>query len=389
VTVEYNELLKQLNSKEKLNGEELRLLKSMLTLKVDLSDHIYVYKKFNILDNITAEMYSGKSTENQVKSILTGEIPIHYDFYPVVVFLVLKNYRNQVKELYHFLNRLRGDILRNIVMSPYFEGKYIQYLTKLMKNNDAFVAVLISQGRINEALMKNLVKSTNSEVLFRIANLKIILENNRDFINELLMNPYTPDDSVVYLKQIKYEVSLNEALKNTEEKEEDDKPEEEKKNIPDTLKKEVEEKVDDENKEIEENIYQKVLSMKPVEKIKLALKGNKSARGLLLKDSNKQVSLTVLKNPRITEDEVESLVKSKSTPEHLIREISRNRNFMKEYGIKKGMVMHPKTPLEISMRLINHLYIKDIEQISKSREVPSALKNQALRLYMTKTGAKK
>lgn len=389
MAVEYTELLNQLNSKKKLNDDELHLLKSMLTLKTDLSAHIHVFKKFNILDDITAEMYIGKSSENQVKSILTGEVPIHYDYYPVVVFLVLKNYRNQVKELYDFLNRLKGDILKDIVSSPYFEGKYIQYLTRLMKNNDAFVSVLISQSRINENLMKYLVKSTNAEVLFRIANLKIILENNRDLINELLMNPYTPDDSLVYLKQIKYELSLNEALKNTEETEEDDKPEEEKIDVPDTLKKEVEKRVEGENKEIEGNLYQKVLNMKPVEKIKLALKGNKSARGLLIKDSNKQVSLTVLKNPRITEDEVEFLVKSKSTPEHLIREISRNRNFMKEYDIKKGMVMHPKTPLEISMRLINHLYIKDIEQISKSREVPSALKNQAIRLYMTKSGAKK
>ncbi|AEI14697.1 hypothetical protein Flexsi_1039 [Flexistipes sinusarabici DSM 4947] len=389
MAVEYTELLNQLKNKKNLNDDEMHLLKSMLTLKTDLSAHIHIFKKFHILDNITAEMYSGKSTENQVKSILTGDIPIHYDYYPVVVFLVLKNYRNQVKELYDFLNRLKGDILKDIITSPYFEGKYIQYLTRLMKNNDAFVSVLISQGKINEVLVKQLAKSTNSDVLFSIANLKIILENNQDIINELLMNPYTPDDSVVYLKQIKYELSLNEALKSTIETEEMDETEEEKKKVPETLKKEVEKRVEGENKEIEENLYQKILNMKPVEKIKLALKGNKSARGLLLKDSNKQISLTVLKNPRITEDEIESLVKSKSTPEHLIREISRNRNFMKEYDIKKGMVMHPKTPLEISMRLINHLYVKDIEQISKSREVPSALKNQALRLFMTKSGAKK
>jgi len=389
VAVEYTELLNQLKNKKNLNDDEMHLLKSMLTLKTDLSAHIHIFKKFHILDNITAEMYSGKSTENQVKSILTGDIPIHYDYYPVVVFLVLKNYRNQVKELYDFLNRLKGDILKDIITSPYFEGKYIQYLTRLMKNNDAFVSVLISQGKINEVLVKQLAKSTNSDVLFRIANLKIILENNQDIINELLMNPYTPDDSVVYLKQIKYELSLNEALKSAVETEEMDETEEEKKKVPETLKKEVEKRVEGENKEIEENLYQKILNMKPVEKIKLALKGNKSARGLLLKDSNKQISLTVLKNPRITEDEIESLVKSKSTPEHLIREISRNRNFMQEYDIKKGMVMHPKTPLEISMRLINHLYVKDIEQISKSREVPSALKNQALRLFMTKSGAKK
>ncbi len=389
MAVEYTELLNQLKNKKNLNDDEMHLLKSMLTLKTDLSAHIHIFKKFHILDNITAEMYSGKSTENQVKSILTGDIPIHYDYYPVVVFLVLKNYRNQVKELYDFLNRLKGDILKDIITSPYFEGKYIQYLTRLMKNNDSFVSVLISQGKINEVLVKQLAKSTNSDVLFRIANLKIILENNQDIINELLMNPYTPDDSVVYLKQIKYELSLNEALKSTIETEEMDETEEEKKKVPETLKKEVEKRVEGENKEIEENLYQKILNMKPVEKIKLALKGNKSARGLLLKDSNKQISLTVLKNPRITEDEIESLVKSKSTPEHLIREISRNRNFMQEYDIKKGMVMHPKTPLEISMRLINHLYVKDIEQISKSREVPSALKNQALRLFMTKSGAKK
>lgn len=389
MSIEYRELLSQLGEKEKLDDQELRLLKRMLTLDVDLSDYLQIYRKFNILDEITSEMYTKKSTENQVKSILAGDIPIHYDYYPVVVLLILKNYRGQVKELYKFLNRLKGEVLTNIISSPYFEGKYIKYLTKLMKNNDAVVSVLISRGRMDDTLMNILVNSTNSDVLFRVSNLKNILENNRDTVNELLMNPYTPDDSVVYLKQIKYEMSLKEVAQKTKEDDEDKKSQDEMKAVPEEIKKDLEEDEQKENKELEENLYQKVLKMKPVEKIKLALKGNKSARGLLIKDPNKQVSLTVLKNPRITEDEIESLVKNKSTPEHLIREISRDRNFMSEYDIKKGMVMHPKTPLEISMRLVNHLYIKDIEAISRSREVPSALKNQALRLFMTKSGEKK
>ncbi|MBI1912442.1 MAG: hypothetical protein HYS21_10650 [Deltaproteobacteria bacterium] len=127
------------------------------------------------------------------------------------------------------------------------------------------------------------------------------------------------------------------------------------------------------------NIYQAVKGMSTGQKIKLALSGNKSAREYLIKDSNKIIALSVLKNPRITEDEVQRLISSKGTPEDLLRHVARNKEWLKNYSVKLGMVANAKTPLSISIKLLDHLYEKDLDKIGKSKNIPSVLASAARR----------
>lgn len=136
----------------------------------------------------------------------------------------------------------------------------------------------------------------------------------------------------------------------------------------------------EEKKEIDEgNLYKAVKDMSMGQRIKLALCGNKAARELLVKDSNKIISLAVLKNPRITEDEVLKVTSSKGTPEDLLRQIGRNKEWIKSYSIKMGMITNPKTPLAISMKLLEGIYEKDLQKLSKSKNVPSVLASTARR----------
>ncbi len=121
------------------------------------------------------------------------------------------------------------------------------------------------------------------------------------------------------------------------------------------------------------SVQQQIVRMTVAEKIKLALTGGKEAREVLIKDSNKMVSMSVLKNPRITEDEVIKLTASKSTPDELLREVARNKEWLKNYRIKYNLVTNPKTPLHLSMRLMSHLFEKDLQKLAKSKSIPSAL----------------
>jgi hypothetical protein len=127
------------------------------------------------------------------------------------------------------------------------------------------------------------------------------------------------------------------------------------------------------------NLYQRVQAMTVAEKIKLALTGGKAARELLLKDANKMISTAVLKNPRITEDEVARIANSKSTPDDIIREISRHKEWLKNNTIRLGMVMNPKTPVPISIKLLDQLNDKDLVKIAKSRNIPNVLASNARR----------
>ncbi|MBI5826405.1 MAG: hypothetical protein HZB22_01540 [Deltaproteobacteria bacterium] len=127
----------------------------------------------------------------------------------------------------------------------------------------------------------------------------------------------------------------------------------------------------------EQNIYKLVQSLSMAQKVKYALCGNKSARELLIKDRNKMVAYAVLKNPGITDDEVLRVVMTKGTPDDVLRHIARNKEWIKSYNIRLGVVTNPKTPLTISIKMLDFLYEKDLAKLAKSKNVPSVLASSA------------
>ncbi len=130
--------------------------------------------------------------------------------------------------------------------------------------------------------------------------------------------------------------------------------------------------------------YQTIQELGVGDKIKLAMSGDKEWRSLLIKDSNKQVSSAVLKNPRITEKEVLLLCQNRSSNEELIRIILLNREWMKNYSIRLALTMHPRTPLSQAIRFLSTLSGQDLRKLSKSRNISSALVNACRRIVATK-----
>ncbi len=130
--------------------------------------------------------------------------------------------------------------------------------------------------------------------------------------------------------------------------------------------------------------YQQLQELTVADKIKMALTGDKEWRTLLIRESNKQVNTAVLKNPRISEGEVLTVAKNRSSSEELIRIILLNRDWVKLYDMKKALVAHPRTPLQTAMRYMTFLSEKDIREFAKSREVGQAIVNNARRMLMTK-----
>jgi hypothetical protein len=142
---------------------------------------------------------------------------------------------------------------------------------------------------------------------------------------------------------------------------------------------------DDEDLE-EESLskYQQIQEMLVADKIKMALTGDKEWRTLLIRESNKQVNTAVLRNPRISEGEVLTIAKNRSSSDELIRIILLNRDWVKLYDMKKALIIHPRTPLQAAMRYMTFLAEKDIKELAKSREVGQAIVNNARRMLMTR-----
>ncbi len=125
------------------------------------------------------------------------------------------------------------------------------------------------------------------------------------------------------------------------------------------------------------NVTQKIMRMSVSEKIKLATLGNKEARTILLRDSNKLVCMAAATSPRITDGEILSLANSRTVNADVLRYIYSSREFLKVYAIKTSLVKNPKVPLPTALKLLFTLQEKDIKDLSRDRNVPQTIQAQA------------
>ncbi len=129
-----------------------------------------------------------------------------------------------------------------------------------------------------------------------------------------------------------------------------------------------------------QNLLQRIQTLSVGERLQLALKGGREIRSILVKDTNKQVMLSVLDNQKITESEVEMIARSRSMPEEALRTISKNREWMKNYAIIYALATNPKTPPGIGVTLISTLKVKDLILLDKNKNIPELVRSAAKRL---------
>jgi hypothetical protein len=137
------------------------------------------------------------------------------------------------------------------------------------------------------------------------------------------------------------------------------------------------------------NVTQRVMKMSISEKIKLATLGNKEARGILIRDSNKLVAVAVIRSPRITDGEVLAIAANRAMHDDVLRTIYSNRAWTKNTKVRLALVKNPKIPLTVTMKFINALRDNDIKDLMRDRNVPAAVAGYAKRLLEKKTAPKK
>ena len=148
-------------------------------------------------------------------------------------------------------------------------------------------------------------------------------------------------------------------------------------NISEDLIQETEGEVSERKRE---SLLVKIKGMNTSERIKLALLGNREARTVLVRESNRLVSRTVLRNPRFSDGEVALISQSKVVDEEILREISESRKWIRLYQVKLSLVSNPKTPSHISLNLIRHLRDRDLRMIMHDKNIPGIVTSSARRI---------
>ncbi|MGI8670715.1 MAG: hypothetical protein ACR2J3_12855 [Aridibacter sp.] len=134
------------------------------------------------------------------------------------------------------------------------------------------------------------------------------------------------------------------------------------------------------------SMISRIMSMNIKDRVKMAMKGNREARMILIRDPNKIVAQAVIQNPKITEQEVESVTKMRTVPEDVLRQIAINRKWARNYVIFHNLALNPRTPVGNAMSILPRLQLRDLISMTKNRNVPDAIRKHAQRISSARVG---
>jgi hypothetical protein len=120
-------------------------------------------------------------------------------------------------------------------------------------------------------------------------------------------------------------------------------------------------------------------------RLKLARRAPKTLRHFLVRDPSPLVAVAVLQSNPLTETEVEQFSRSRSVVPEVLDYIAKQRQWMSKYPVIVGLVNNPRTPLNIALPLLNRVSVRDLRIMMKDRNLPDAVRQQAMRFYRVKS----
>jgi hypothetical protein len=127
-----------------------------------------------------------------------------------------------------------------------------------------------------------------------------------------------------------------------------------------------------------QNAWDRIRALSQMEKLLLAVKADRSERALLLQDNDPRVLLSLLRNPRLTVDEVARMAKSSFLTFQVADVIMKATPWMSSLDVRLALIHNPKTPPAFALRILPTLPDADVRAIARAG-TNMALKQAALR----------
>jgi len=134
------------------------------------------------------------------------------------------------------------------------------------------------------------------------------------------------------------------------------------------------------------SMIRRLMLMNPKDRLKMAMKGDREARGILIRDSNKVVACAVIKNPRITDPEIENIAAMRTVATEALRLISLNRAWARLYPVIHALTRNPRSPIPMVIGILPRIRTKDLLNLSQNRNVSEQVRRHAQRLGQARTG---
>ncbi len=120
-----------------------------------------------------------------------------------------------------------------------------------------------------------------------------------------------------------------------------------------------------------------IAQMKISQKVRLALLGTKTDRGILIRDRNRLVCMSVIKSPKVQISEAVAYAGMRNISDEVIRFIATKRQWQKAYTMKVALTRNPKTPVGTSMKLLPFLRKHDLRSLASDKNVPNVISDRA------------
>jgi hypothetical protein len=133
-------------------------------------------------------------------------------------------------------------------------------------------------------------------------------------------------------------------------------------------------------------VFQRVALMSVKDRVMLAIKGTREARMILIRDPNRIVAGAVLRNPRLTDTEIENIASVKTVPEDVLRQIGQNRAWTRSYAVIHNLVRNSRTPIAISLAFLGRIQTRDLRALSQNKNIPDVIRQSTYRLYLKRSG---
>ena len=130
-----------------------------------------------------------------------------------------------------------------------------------------------------------------------------------------------------------------------------------------------------------QSIFFRILAMSIKEKVQLAFRGGKAERLILVRERNRLVCSSAMRNPRMTDTEVESIAGMRNVDEEVLRIIGTRRDWTSKLPIINALVHNPKAPVGVVLPLINRLTLRDLKGLKDDKGVSEVVRVMARKLY--------
>jgi hypothetical protein len=132
------------------------------------------------------------------------------------------------------------------------------------------------------------------------------------------------------------------------------------------------------------SVWDRIRALPYAEKVMLAVKADRSERAVLLQDNDAQLLYYLLKNPRITTEEVLRIARMTSISAAVADQIARTVQWSSNQEIRTALVNNPRTPTPLALKLLPTLPEPEIRHIAKNTGVSQAVKQAALRIIINR-----